>query len=69
VYAGRMRQTDPEQRIPVPVRIRRRTLERIDALADERGVTRSDVLRDLMARGLAEIDRANHPARPVPKRG
>jgi predicted DNA-binding protein len=63
-----MAQTDPEQRIVVPIRIRRRTVARVDALAAERGMTRSDVLRDLMNRGLAELERSNPSVRPIPKR-
>jgi hypothetical protein len=67
VYAGQM-VDDP--RIVVPVRIRRSSRDRLDALARQRGWTRSDAFREALARGLAELERpAPRQARPSPKAG
>lgn len=62
-----MPKTDLDQRIVVPVRIRRSSVARVDAIAAERGLTRSDVLRELLAAGLGTLDAKQ--ARPAPKPG
>jgi len=56
------------QRVPVTIRIRRASRDRLDRIAaDHPGWDRSDALRHLLGLGLAAYDTERRPTRPVPK--
>jgi hypothetical protein len=59
--------TDDDPRENVNVRLRRSNLQKIDALAKDRDLTRADVLRELLSLGMSAYEERHRPARPAPK--
>lgn len=54
-----MTATDP--RVPVNLRLRRSSRDRVDAIAGQRGWDRATALRTLLAMGLRAWDRGEQP--------